>query len=160
MKYARHLIALAASACALSAQAVEFRSADVHNSDDYPTVAAVRHMSETLDKQSSGKYKIKVFNKSALGTEKETLDQVKIGALEMNRVNGWPSSANPSGMRSAASTPSVKRKTAVIPAGKPIASARRERLATSRRRCTTATQKAAIGPNSGPTTIAPMIRTI
>ncbi|RYE37838.1 MAG: TRAP transporter substrate-binding protein, partial [Hyphomicrobiales bacterium] len=29
----------------------------------------------------------KVFNKSALGSEKETLDQVKIGALEMNRVN-------------------------------------------------------------------------
>jgi tripartite ATP-independent transporter DctP family solute receptor len=87
MKYARHLIALAASACALSAQAVEFRSADVHNSDDYPTVAAVKHMSETLDKKSNGKYKIKVYNKSALGTEKETLDQVKIGALEMNRVN-------------------------------------------------------------------------
>ena len=87
MKYARHLIALAASACALSVQAVEFRSADVHNSDDYPTVAAVKHMSELLDKQSSGKYKIKVYNKSALGSEKETLDQVKIGALEMNRVN-------------------------------------------------------------------------
>jgi tripartite ATP-independent transporter DctP family solute receptor len=66
---------------------VEFRSADVHNSDDYPTVAAVKHMSETLDKKSNGKYKIKVYNKSALGTEKETLDQVKIGALEMNRVN-------------------------------------------------------------------------
>ncbi|HSV59368.1 MAG TPA: TRAP transporter substrate-binding protein [Variovorax sp.] len=87
MKYARHLIALAASACALSAQALEFRSADVHNSDEYPTVAAVKHMSELLDKQSSGKYKIKVYNKSALGSEKETLDQVKIGALEMNRVN-------------------------------------------------------------------------
>lgn len=70
-----------------AAQAVEFRSADVHNSDDYPTVAAVKYMSELLDKRSNGKYKIKVFNKSALGTEKETLDQVKIGALEMNRVN-------------------------------------------------------------------------
>ena len=87
MRYSRHLIALAASACALAAQAVEFRSADVHNSDEYPTVAAVKHMSELLDKRSNGKYKIKVFNKSALGTEKETLDQVKIGALEMNRVN-------------------------------------------------------------------------
>ncbi|KQP47547.1 TRAP transporter substrate-binding protein [Pseudorhodoferax sp. Leaf274] len=81
------LIALAASAFALSAQAVEFRSADVHNSDDYPTVAAVKHMSQVLAKESGGKYTIKVFNKSALGSEKETLDQVKIGALEMNRVN-------------------------------------------------------------------------
>jgi tripartite ATP-independent transporter DctP family solute receptor len=87
MKFNRTLIALAAGAFALAAQAIEFRSADVHNSDDYPTVAAVKHMSELLDKRSNGKYKIKVFNKGALGSEKETLDQVKIGALEMNRVN-------------------------------------------------------------------------
>ncbi|MDA7417452.1 TRAP transporter substrate-binding protein [Xenophilus arseniciresistens] len=80
-------IALAAAACCLGAQARDFRSADVHNSDDYPTVAAVKHMSQLLDQRSGGKYKIKVFNKSALGSEKETLDQVKIGALEMNRVN-------------------------------------------------------------------------
>ena len=75
-----------ASFC-VSAHAVELRSADVHNSNEYPTVAAVKHMSELLAKQSNGKYTIKVFNKSALGSEKETLDQVKIGALEMNRVN-------------------------------------------------------------------------
>ncbi|MFT3720119.1 TRAP transporter substrate-binding protein [Pseudorhodoferax sp.] len=81
------LLALATGALALSAQAVEFRSADVHNSDDYPTVAAVKHMSQLLEQRSGGKYKIKVFNKSALGSEKETLDQVKIGALELNRVN-------------------------------------------------------------------------
>ncbi|RYF72961.1 MAG: TRAP transporter substrate-binding protein [Comamonadaceae bacterium] len=87
MKLKLTLIALAACATALTAQAADFRSADVHNSDDYPTVAAVKHMSELLDKRSNGKYKIKVFNKSALGSEKETLDQVKIGALEMNRVN-------------------------------------------------------------------------
>jgi len=93
MKYARHLIALAASACALSVQAVEFRSADVHNSDEYPTVAAVKYMSELLDKRSGGKYKIKVFNKGALGSEKETIDQVKIGALELTRVNISPMNA-------------------------------------------------------------------
>jgi tripartite ATP-independent transporter DctP family solute receptor len=80
-------LAVAAALAAFGAQAVEFRSADVHNSDDYPTVAAVKHMSQVLDQKSGGKYKIKVFNKSALGTEKETIDQVKIGALEMNRVN-------------------------------------------------------------------------
>jgi len=78
---------LAAIGLAGAAQAAELRSADVHNSDDYPTVAAVRNMSELLEKRSNGKYKIKVYNKSALGSEKETLDQVKIGALEMNRVN-------------------------------------------------------------------------
>ena len=73
-----------------AAQAVEFRSADIHNSDEYPTVVAVKYMSEVLEKKSGGKFKIKVFNKGALGTEKETIDQVKIGALEMTRVNISP----------------------------------------------------------------------
>ena len=70
--------------------ATEFRSADVHNADDYPTVAAVKYMSELLNKASGGKHTIKVFNKGALGTEKETLDQAKIGALDFTRVNISP----------------------------------------------------------------------
>jgi tripartite ATP-independent transporter DctP family solute receptor len=73
-----------------AAQASEFRSADIHNSDDYPTVVAVKAMGAQLEKASAGKYKIKVFNKGALGTEKETIDQVKIGALDMARVNVSP----------------------------------------------------------------------
>lgn len=87
MTFQHSLLAVAVGTLCISAQAVEFRSADVHNSDDYPTVAAVKYMSDVLSKQSNGKYKIKVFNKGALGSEKETLDQVKIGALELNRVN-------------------------------------------------------------------------
>ena len=89
MKFKTSLLALAA-AFALGAQATEFRSADTHNADDYPTVVAVKHMSELLDKASGGKHKIKVFNKAALGSEKETIDQVKIGALDMARVNVAP----------------------------------------------------------------------
>lgn len=86
------LLALLGTA-ALAAQAAEFRSADTHNADDYPTVAAVRFMGEELNKLSSGKHKIKVFNKKALGEEKETIDQVKIGALDMTRVNVAPMNA-------------------------------------------------------------------
>lgn len=89
MKLKATLLALSA-VFAVSAQATEFRSADIHNSDDYPTVLAVKHMSQTLEKLSGGKHKIKVFNKGALGTEKETIDQVKIGALDMVRVNVAP----------------------------------------------------------------------
>ena len=74
----------------LATNAAEFRSADNHNADDYPTVVAVKHMSTVLEKLSGGKHKIKVFNKAALGSEKETIDQVKIGALEMTRVNISP----------------------------------------------------------------------
>ena len=73
-----------------SVHATEFRSADIHNADDYPTVLAVKHMSAVLEKSSGGKHKIKVFNKGALGSEKETIDQVKIGALDMVRVNVAP----------------------------------------------------------------------
>jgi tripartite ATP-independent transporter DctP family solute receptor len=94
MRFIRTLLAAASVALASgAAHAVEFRSADVHNADDYPTVAAVKHLSELLDKRSNGKYKIKVFNKGALGSEKETIDQVKIGALELTRVNISPMNA-------------------------------------------------------------------
>lgn len=87
----RTLVALlAALGLAGAAQALEFRSADIHNADDYPTVVAVKRMSELLEQKSGGKHKIKVFNKGALGSEKETIDQVKIGALEMTRVNISP----------------------------------------------------------------------
>ncbi len=89
----RHTTVAALCAVGAWAQAAEFRSADVHNSDDYPTVFAVRHMSELLEKASGGKSKIKVFNKGALGTEKETVDMVKIGALDFTRVNVGPMNA-------------------------------------------------------------------
>ncbi|AKJ31089.1 C4-dicarboxylate ABC transporter [Caldimonas brevitalea] len=84
------LLSAMLASVSLSAQAVQFRSADVHNSDDYPTVAAVKYMGELIEKRSNGKHKIKVFNKGVLGSEKETLDQVKIGALDMARVNIAP----------------------------------------------------------------------
>lgn len=78
-----------ASLFALTAQATEFRSSDVHP-DDYPTVQAVRHMGELLNKSSNGKHSIKVFSKSALGSEKDTIEQTKLGAIAMTRVNVAP----------------------------------------------------------------------
>lgn len=87
------LAAAAAVALAGAAHANEFRSADTHNADDYPTVLAVKKMSELLEQKSGGKHKIKVFNKAALGSEKETVDQVKIGALDFTRVNVGPMNA-------------------------------------------------------------------
>jgi len=94
MKLKSTLLAFAAT-LALAAHANEFRSADIHNADDYPTVVAVKHMSTVLEKLSGGKHKIKVFNKGALGSEKETIDQVKIGALDMVRVNVAPMNGVP-----------------------------------------------------------------
>jgi tripartite ATP-independent transporter DctP family solute receptor len=84
------LVLPALLAAALPLHAAEFRSADVHEADDYPTVVAVRHMGELLDKRSNGRYRIRVYNKGVLGTEKETIEQAKSGALDMTRVNVGP----------------------------------------------------------------------
>jgi len=83
------LAAIAAAAlCAFGAgaQARDFRSADVH-AKDYPTNMAVKYMGDQLSKATGGKDNIKVFGDSALGSEKDTVEQVKIGALDMVRVS-------------------------------------------------------------------------
>ncbi|MBC7377311.1 MAG: TRAP transporter substrate-binding protein [Burkholderiaceae bacterium] len=64
----------------------DFRSADVH-AKDFPTNLAVKHMGDELSKATGGKYNIKVFGDSSLGSEKDTIEQVKIGALDMVRVS-------------------------------------------------------------------------
>ena len=71
---------------AVAAQARDFRSAEVH-SKDFPTNMAVKQMSDDLAKATGGKDKIKIFADSSLGSEKDTVEQVKIGALDMVRVN-------------------------------------------------------------------------
>lgn len=83
------LMRLAAAACALSAlavQAKDFRSADVHPTD-YPTVGAVRYMGKLLLDQSKGRFGVRVYPSGALGTEKDNIEQLKIGALDMMRIN-------------------------------------------------------------------------
>jgi len=79
------LAAAAVLACA-AAQAREFRSADIHVKD-YPTTLAVKYMNDELIRDTGGRDKIKVFADGALGSEKDTVEQVKIGALDMVRVN-------------------------------------------------------------------------
>ena len=65
---------------------------------------------------------------------------------------------NSAGVSSVALKTRVARKTAAMASGKPTARATPDLTARSRRRWTSATQKPAIGPNSGPTTIAPTMR--
>lgn len=81
--------ALAAAAIALPAAAKEFRSSDVHP-EDYPTVMAVKFMSDYLKEKTGGKDSIKVYTLSSLGSEKDTIEQVKIGALDFVRINVAP----------------------------------------------------------------------
>jgi tripartite ATP-independent transporter DctP family solute receptor len=71
---------------AAQAGARDFRSADVH-AKDFPTNMAVKYMGEQLSKATGGKDNIKIFGDSALGSEKDTVEQVKIGAIDMVRVS-------------------------------------------------------------------------
>jgi tripartite ATP-independent transporter DctP family solute receptor len=85
----RLLMAALAGVCALGVaqvQAKQFRSADVQP-PDYPTVKAVVYMSEQFSKATNGKYTIKVFANSQLGSEKDTIERVKLGAIDFLRVN-------------------------------------------------------------------------
>ncbi len=79
-------IALASAFVASAVQARDFRSADVHPLD-YPTVMTVKKIGEIVSQKTNGKYNIKVFGNSSLGSEKDTVEQVKIGALDMVRVS-------------------------------------------------------------------------
>jgi tripartite ATP-independent transporter DctP family solute receptor len=85
----KHTLTALAAALVLNAQATEFRSAEVHP-DDYPTTLAVKHMSETLKKLTNGKHGINVFSGGKLGSEKDAIEQTKIGAIAMTRVNSAP----------------------------------------------------------------------
>ena len=69
--------------------AKEFRSADVHP-EDYPTVMAVKFMSDIIKKKTDGKHSIKVITGNALGGEKDTIEQTKIGARDFVRINVAP----------------------------------------------------------------------
>ena len=91
MKIKKTLFAVAAvlAMTPMFSMATEFRSSDIHP-DGYPTVDAVKFMSERLKVLTNGRHSIKVFNNSSLGNEKDTIEQTKIGALAMTRVNIAP----------------------------------------------------------------------
>jgi len=80
------IVAAVFAATATTTVARTFRSADVH-AKDYPTNLAVKYMGDELSKATGGKDNIKVFADSSLGSEMDTIEQVKIGALDMVRVN-------------------------------------------------------------------------
>jgi tripartite ATP-independent transporter DctP family solute receptor len=82
----RPVVLAGALALTLPAHAREFRSSDVHPAD-YPTVEAVKQMGALLKEQSKGKHGVRVYANGALGNERDTLEQLKIGGLDMMRIN-------------------------------------------------------------------------
>jgi TRAP-type C4-dicarboxylate transport system substrate-binding protein len=63
-----------------SAAAREFRAADTQ-SEDYPTVQALRYMGRMVAERSGGRHEIRVLHSRQLGEEKETIEQTRAGAI-------------------------------------------------------------------------------
>jgi len=81
------VVALLLAAVATGAFAREFRAADTQN-EDYPTVQALRYMGRLIAERAGGRHQIRVFHSRQLGEEKETIEQTRAGAIDLNRING------------------------------------------------------------------------
>ena len=80
------VVALLVTAGSTAAVAREFRAADTQN-ENYPTVQALRFMGRQIAERTGGRHEIKVFHSHLLGEEKETLEQTRAGAIDLNRIN-------------------------------------------------------------------------
>ena len=82
--------ALAACATARAVRAAEasvsLAAADVHPKD-YPTVAAVGWINEQLAAEFGGEISLRQYHSGQLGSEKDTLELARIGALAITRVH-------------------------------------------------------------------------
>jgi tripartite ATP-independent transporter DctP family solute receptor len=79
--------ALSLTVVSTIALAREFRAADTQ-AEDYPTVQALRFMDRMIAERSGGRDHIRVFHSRQLGEEKETIEQTRAGAIDLNRTNG------------------------------------------------------------------------
>ena len=80
------VVALFLTAVSAAADAREFRAADTQG-EEYPTVEALRFMGRVIAERSGGRHQIRVFHSHQLGEEKETIEQTRAGAIDLNRTN-------------------------------------------------------------------------
>jgi tripartite ATP-independent transporter DctP family solute receptor len=60
-------------------------AADVHPKD-YPTVAAVRWIGETLERETQGRLRIRLYHAGQLGRESDTVEMARQGAIDFTRI--------------------------------------------------------------------------
>ncbi|MBR0852649.1 TRAP transporter substrate-binding protein [Bradyrhizobium diazoefficiens] len=80
------LVMVATGMGATCSIAREFRAADTQAAD-YPTVQALRYMGALVAERTGGRHEIRVFHSRQLGEEKETIEQTRAGAIDLNRSN-------------------------------------------------------------------------
>jgi tripartite ATP-independent transporter DctP family solute receptor len=91
MTFRRNFIALAAAVAlsasfTASAQNMVLKAVDTHPAG-YPTVVAVESMGKKLDAATKGRIKMQMFPGAVLGQEKEAVEQVQIGAIQIARIS-------------------------------------------------------------------------
>jgi tripartite ATP-independent transporter DctP family solute receptor len=67
----------------------EFRVADIQE-ENYPTVQALRYLDQLVTQRTNGRHRIRVFHSRQLGEEGQTIEQTRVGAIDMNRINVGP----------------------------------------------------------------------
>ena len=65
------------------------RSSDTHP-DGYPTVEAVKYFGQLIEERTDGRYKVEVYHSAQLGEEADTIEQVRAGVIDLNRVSMGP----------------------------------------------------------------------
>jgi len=83
------VLATASAAFSAAAPAREFRAADTQ-SEDYATVQALNVMARMVEERTRGRHTIRVFHSRQLGEERETIEQTRVGAIDLNRTNVAP----------------------------------------------------------------------
>lgn len=55
--------------------------------EDYPTARADQWFADQLEKRSGGRIQIEVYPDAQLGSERDVLEQMQLGSIEVNRTN-------------------------------------------------------------------------
>jgi len=79
-------VAVAAGGCTQDRHATGLLTAtDVHPRD-YPTVAAVRWIGDTLARETGGRLQLRIYHSGQLGSESDALTMARRGAIDFTRV--------------------------------------------------------------------------
>lgn len=70
----------------LAQAATTLKLAEVHPAG-YPTVVALESLGKKLEEATDGELKYRMFSGGVLGSEKEVVEQLQIGAVQMTRVS-------------------------------------------------------------------------
>ena len=65
------------------------KAADDHELT-YPTTRGLMKMGELLEEWTYGRIRVQIYPQAQLGSEKETIEQTQLGAIDINRVNITP----------------------------------------------------------------------